>query len=250
MHQRFALRQSTHHDDTGGQIGTVRYAYDIPSLYWGAAGGTPVDTLTTSEEVTLIDDENLRYAIHISSDTTIADTTLIEGYLVDQQTQSVLITFGEYRIPPGIRDTTIILGLELPGGVDIATVRIHTGIQRGLLQGGQYQLTLQREHRIGDPVTPKVPSPRILSHHRQAQELRVYPTDVSEGATLHIHSPSDGAVCLRIHSMLGREVARVEIPQTTRGMLCPLRLPALEAGVYMVSASGSQGIFTQRIVVR
>jgi hypothetical protein len=249
-HQEFCLAEPTVHDGIGTQIGSLRYAFNIPSVYWGGAGGTPVDTLTTTESTLLVDDENLRFSIQVRADSIITDTTVVYGYLVDQVTDSVLSTSGEYRIPPAMLDTTIVLGLELPSGVNMATVRIHTGISRGLLQGGDYEMTLVCEHIYSDPASPKTIAGRESGTLIRPDQLHIYPTEVSPSTRLTVQAPFDGALLLRIHSLLGRERYRMAVPVSVKGMLHAIEVPQLKYGMYVISVVGSEGMRSGRILVR
>jgi hypothetical protein len=250
LRQELRHEQPTVHDGVGQEIGSVRYAFDAPLMYWNYAGGTPFDTLTTTEEVTLVGEENVRYAIRVVSDT-IPDTTFVEGYLYDHALGDMISTSGEYRIPPGVLDTTLILGLELPNGVPMATVRIHTKAWRGLMDPlNPCDLTLSRDHFGSEPVPPKVRSREVRPIAGSRDALQLYPTESRAGGVLTMTLPFSGPVTVRIHSMLGQEVTRIELESAEKDMHIPLRLPILRPGMYVVSATGAVGMRTSRILVQ
>ncbi len=249
LYQGFRHKEPTVHDGTGSQIGSVRYDYSTPSLYWGAPGGTPFDTLTTTMPVTLIGEDNIRYSVQVTADT-ITDTTFVEGYMLDVQSQTILSVTGEFRIPPGKLDTTLVLGLELPNGVPSATVTVHTRAWRGLLQGGSYSLTLEREHIYSDSSTPK----QALGHEIRVPDghdiLTLYPTPTLSGGSLTMLSPFDGDVSVSIHSVLGCEVYRKTLTGVKAGAAQQLQIPRIAAGMYVVTAGSAAGIKAARIHVR
>jgi hypothetical protein len=250
MRQELRHAEPTVHDGVGAQIGSVRYAFNSPSRYWMYSGGTPFDTLTATEEVTLFSKENVRYSIQVVSDT-LSDTTFVEGYFFESSSGSILSTTGEYRIPPDVTDTTMVFGLELPSGVSMATVSIHTKVWRGMIDpNAPCQLLLSREHIFTDPAAPKAAGREVKQIAAAAHDLLLYPTESNGGGSLTVISPFSGAVSVRIHSMLGREYRRVDITEAEQGEPYALRLPALPPGMYIVSAASAAGIRSTRILVR
>lgn len=250
LRQELRHLQPTVHDGVGQEIGTVRYAFNAPLMYWTYSGGTPFDSLTTTEEVTLVGSENVRYSIRVVSDI-IPDTTFIEAYLYDHASGGMISTSGEYRIPPGVLDTTLTLGLELPSGMPMATVRIHTNAWRGLMDPVKpCQLTLSRDHYGTEPATPKVRGREVRPIAGSMDVLQLYPTVGRAGGMLTMTAPFSGPVTVRIHSMLGQEVTRKDLSAVENGTPISLRLPILRPGMYIVSAAGEAGIRTSRILVQ
>jgi hypothetical protein len=247
-HQRFRLKEPTLHDGIGQKIGVVRYNYDAPNQYWGAHGGTPFDTQSTSEIVTLVGAENVRFDLEVASDS-VSDTTYVEAYLFDEIGQTILSTTSEYRIPNGITDTTLTLGLELPSGVPVATVSIHTRAWRGSMVGGSYSVTLYRDHYYCEPNAPKTASPGIRIVPGGTASLRMHPTEQRTNGSVTIESPFSGPIRLRLHTLLGREVSGIDIQQAERGDEYLLPLPSLRPGMYMISVTGMGGCTTGRIIV-
>ncbi|MBE0644086.1 MAG: hypothetical protein IH600_08400 [Bacteroidetes bacterium] len=250
MRQELHHGEPTIHDGTGARIGSVRYAFNSPSRYWTFTGGTPFDTLTATEEVTLFAPENVRYSIQVVSDT-IPDTTFVEGYLLESATGNILGTSGEYRVPPNVTDTTLVFGLELPSGVPAATVSIHTKVWRGMLDpNAPCQLLLSREHLFADPVVPKECRNEVREIASAVHDLHLFPTASNGSSTLTVIAPFSGAMTIRVHSMLGQEYRHVEISEVEQGRPYPLRLPALPKGMYLVSCFFDVGVRSTRIIVR
>lgn len=121
---------------------------------------------------------------------------------------------------------------------------------RGLQQGGSYTRTLSRDHYFLDPASPKAAVRQATLLRQEANGLQAYPTEASGGAMLQIFAPYAGPVTLRIHSLLGREMTRLDIPEAIAGAGYSLRVPMLRPGMYMLSATGNAGSKTCRILVR
>ena|GEM_PF-1938444 len=246
--QEFRHREPTVHDGVGAKIGSVRYSYVSPIRYWGAPGGTPFDTLTTTEEFTLTGPENVRFALQVVTDS-LQDTTVVESYLRDVLTNTVLVRGGEYRIPPGKADTTLIMGLELPSGVPQATVTLHTTAWRGPFVDGGYGMTLFRDHYFQEPATPKDNAGLRLPLDVDNSKLSFYPSSSNSGATLTLTLPFEGRQSVCIHSVLGVELQRQELSGTKGGHRA-LRLPALMPGVYFLRVTSPEGGRTGQFTVK
>jgi len=176
--------------------------------------------------------------------------TLCETCTVgDVLTNTVLVRGGEYRIPPGKADTTLIIGLELPSGVQQATVTLHTTAWRGPFVTGSYSMTLSRDHYFHESPTPKQAEQHRAVSFPNDSRLVLFPSIASAAATVTVALPFEGAQTLRIHSVLGVELQRQDM-EGARGANHALRLPALPAGLYFLRVTGPEGSRTAQFTVR
>lgn len=167
----------------------------------------------------------------------------------DVLTNTVLVRGGEYRIPPGKADTTLIMGLELPSGVPQATVTLHTTAWRGPFVTGSYSMTLSRDHYFHESPTPKQAEQHRAVRFPNDSRLVLFPSIASAAATVTVALPFEGAQTLRIHSVLGVELQRQDV-EGVRGAHRMLRLPSLPAGLYFLRVTGPEGSRTAQFTVR
>ncbi|MBE0643535.1 MAG: hypothetical protein IH600_05610 [Bacteroidetes bacterium] len=199
--------------------------------YEGGMNGTPIDSLTRTTPVEMYRGDYITLPMRLVT-TQGVDTTILEAILYDAMGGAVLSTSGEYRVPPGLTDTSFTAGIELPAGQSHVRAYMRTNIRRGSFESQGRELKLDYLHTYFDIPTPKRPA--VAMRLRATEVLEVYPTQLGSGQVLNVIIAKGDAGRLTLFDILGRQVCELHVPSDALSSKRTFSLPSLTPGMYIL----------------
>jgi hypothetical protein len=228
--------------NNGNAIDNICYSAIRPQLYNPIVAANQTDSLTMSDYSTLHQNDYIITEIHITQDKIPQDTLIITQAMIDSSSTKTISTSGEYRVPCSVNDTTILIYLELPAGMQIAKIYLSTSIERGLLNDPN------SEKHLGVITTySNTPFFKDTKRHLEGQgtiPLSVFPNIVRSGSCINVTIPHSGANELLIFDNIGRLIQHHDIHDLGPEKRMTINTDTLVPGNYhiMVNSIYSFGI--------